>query len=67
VPNFAAITQTVAEIWRFFDFFENGGRRHVGFLIFLKISTVGTLKRVKLRNHAKCRGQRPNQCDSREM
>jgi len=26
VPNFAVIGQTVAEIWRFFDFFQDGGR-----------------------------------------
>jgi len=31
VPNFAAIGQTVAEIWQFFDF-QNGGRRHLEFL-----------------------------------
>jgi len=26
MPNFVAIGQTVAEIWRFIDFFQNGGR-----------------------------------------
>jgi len=26
VPNFVAIDQTVVEIWRFFDFFQDGGR-----------------------------------------
>ena len=31
MPNFTAIGQTVSEIWRFFNF-QNGGRRHVGFL-----------------------------------
>jgi len=29
-----AISQTIAEIWRF-PIFEDGGRRHVGFLFFL--------------------------------
>ena len=45
-----------------FPNFEDGGRRHVGFLNFFKILTVGTLKRVKLRHHAKCRSERSNQC-----
>jgi len=26
LPNFMAIGQTIAEIWRFFDFFQDGGR-----------------------------------------
>jgi len=36
VPNFMAIGQTVADIWRFFGFsiFQDGGRRHLGFLNF---------------------------------
>jgi len=29
VPNFAAIDQTVCEIWRFLSIFQ-GGRRHIG-------------------------------------
>jgi len=31
VPNFAAIGRTLAEIWPFF-IFQDGGRRHLGFL-----------------------------------
>jgi len=31
MPNCAAIGETVAEIWRFFLFFQDGGRRHLGF------------------------------------
>ena len=34
LPNLVEIGQTTAEIWRFFDFFQDGGRRHLGFLIF---------------------------------
>ena len=30
MPNFAAISQTVAEMWRFSNF-QNGGRRQLGF------------------------------------
>jgi len=30
--NFVAIGQTVAELWRIFFFFQDGDRRHVGFL-----------------------------------
>jgi len=33
VPNFVEIAQTAAEIWLFFDF-QDGGRRHLGFLKF---------------------------------
>jgi len=31
VPNCMAISQTIAEIWRFFRFFQDGGRRPLGF------------------------------------
>jgi len=53
--------QAIKPMRRYGDFsiFEDGGRRHVGFY---EILTVGTLKRVKLCHHAKCRGKRSNQC-----
>jgi len=35
VPNFVAIGQAIAEIWRFL-ISQNGGRRHLGFLKFRK-------------------------------
>jgi len=34
VPNFVEIGQTDAEIWRLFSIFQDGGRRHLGFLKF---------------------------------
>ena len=34
MPNFVEITQTAAEIWPFYDF-QDGGRRHLGFVKFL--------------------------------
>jgi len=37
VRNFVAIGQTVAELWRIF-FFQDGDRRHVGFLNFGNIN-----------------------------
>ena len=33
VPNFAAIGQTVAEIWRFFDFYKMAAVRHLVFVM----------------------------------
>jgi len=33
VPNFVAISQTVAEIWRFFDFSSTAAVRHLGFVM----------------------------------
>jgi len=58
VPNLVGIRQTVVEIWRFLDF-EDGGCRHLGFLIF-EILTVGLVKRVELRHCAKFRADRSN-------
>jgi len=57
VPNFVAIGQTIADIWRFI--FQNGGRRHLGFLKF-EIFIGRRLKRVELRHRAKFRGDRSN-------
>ena len=34
MPNFVEIAQTAAEISQFFSNFQDGGRRHVGFLKF---------------------------------
>ena len=33
MPNFVEIAQTAAEIWPFYDF-QDGGRRHLGFVKF---------------------------------
>jgi len=33
VPNFVAISQPVAEIWRFFDFSKMAAVRHLGFVM----------------------------------
>jgi len=34
MPTFMAIGQTIAEIWRFFDFFSNmAAVRHLGFVV----------------------------------
>jgi len=33
MQNFVEIAQTAAEIWLFFDF-QDGGRRHLGFVKF---------------------------------
>ena len=33
MPNFVQIAQTAAEIWPFYDF-QDGGRRHLGFVKF---------------------------------
>jgi len=60
VPNFVAISQTVAEIWRFFHF-KDGGWRHLNFFKF-EILTVGRVRRVELRHHDKLRGDRSNCC-----
>jgi len=47
VPNLVEITQTVAEMWRLFDF-QDGGRHHLKFLkIFVKVVTI---KKVELRH-----------------
>jgi len=42
-----------------FSIFQDGGRRQLEILIF-EILTVGTVKRAKLRQHAKFRGDRSN-------
>jgi len=34
MPNFVKIGQTATKIWLFFDF-QDGGRRHLGFVKFL--------------------------------
>ena len=47
-----------------FRYFQNGGRRHVGFLKF-KFLTVGRIISVELRHHAKVRGDRSNRCRDR--
>jgi len=46
VPNFIEIAETLAEIWRFFDFL-NGGRRRPGFLK-LRISNSGTRNECRI-------------------
>ena len=53
VPNFAKIGQTDPEIWRFFDFFHNGGR---------PFSKVGNFnfRRPNMRHRAKFREDRSN-------
>jgi len=33
VPNFVTISQTVVEIWRFFDFSKMAAVRHLGFVM----------------------------------
>jgi len=40
VPNFVNIDQTVDEISRFFEIFEDGGRRILGFFLKIDILTV---------------------------
>jgi len=60
VPNLVAIGQTVTEIWRLFHF-QEGGRRHVGFLSF-KFLTVDRQKRIELRHRAKFRRNWSNRC-----
>ena len=51
VPNFAAIGRTFAEIWPFL-IFQDGGRRHLGFLK-RQLLMGGLVKRVALRHRAK--------------
>jgi len=46
MPNIVPIGQTVAEIWPFLDFFQDGGRRY---LEFLKFVTVRMFTKFKLR------------------
>ena len=53
VPNLVEIGPNAAKIWRFFDLFQDGGGRHLGFFNF-KFLTVGQLKRAELRRRAKC-------------
>jgi len=48
MPNLVKIGQTVAEI---FSHFQDGGRRHLWFLVF-EIITARTLTRVELRRLA---------------
>jgi len=33
VPNFVTIGQTIAEIWRYFDFSKMAAVRHLGFVL----------------------------------
>ena len=56
MPNFVKIAQTVAEIGIFFDF-QDGGRRHLGYVKFL---TVGTVKKFEMHHLAKFRDNRLN-------
>jgi len=53
------IAETAAQIWRLFNF-QNGGRRHLGFLK-LQIS-MGRVVSVELRHFAKFRGDRSYRC-----
>jgi len=43
VPNFVAIGQTVAEIWRFLDFSKMATVRHLGFVMRVWITHEGHL------------------------
>jgi len=63
MPNFAVIGQTVAEIWRFFDF-QDGGRRHLGFLYFRNSKgwKDQVIKRVQMRLRVKFRGDQSGRC-----
>ena len=58
MPNLVAICQTVGEIWRFFDVFQDGSRRHLGYLK-SEIFKAGAPQEVELRHRAKFRGDRP--------
>jgi len=58
MPNFASITQTVAEIWPFL-IFQDGGRCHLGFSKCGNLR-LGRLKTPKVRLHAKLSGDRLN-------
>jgi len=60
VPNFVTLGLYTANIWQYLDF-EAGGRRHLGFL---KCGNFGVqmVQRVKVRHHAKLRGDRSNRC-----
>jgi len=51
------ISQTVAEIWQFFDFFKVAATAILDFKNF-EILTVGRAKRVKMRLLTKFRGDR---------
>jgi len=33
LPNFVAISQTIADIWRFINFFNMAAVRHLGFVM----------------------------------
>jgi len=52
MPNFVEISQTVAEIWRFFRFSKMAAAAILNIQNF-KFLTVGQLKRVEMRRHAK--------------
>jgi len=56
-----AIGQTVAETWRFFDFFQDGGGRHLEFLKF-EFFNGRARQEVELYHHANLRGGRSNYC-----
>jgi len=60
VPNFMAISQVVAELWRFFDF-KDAAVRHLGFLK-VRILTAGRVEKINVRHHAKFRADRSNRC-----
>jgi len=60
VLNFAAISQTVAEIWRFLFF----NIATAAMLHFQNVEILGIrrVKWVKMRHRTKCRGGRSNRC-----
>jgi len=43
LPNFVAVGQTVAEIWRFFNFSKMGAVRHLGFVMRVFVPPRGHL------------------------
>jgi len=43
MPNFVAIGQTIAEIWRFFDFSNMAAVRHIGFVVRVWTTREGSL------------------------
>ena len=55
MPNFVKIAQTAAAIWPFYDF-QDGGRRHLGFVkLNFKFLTVRTVKTFEMHHLAKFR------------
>jgi len=57
------IGQTVAEIWRFFNF-KDGGRPPSWLFENVRILTADRVERINIRRHAKFRGDRSNRCSN---